>query len=268
MGFPQVIRVRCAERLFPSSSMPNSDYASTADGYNPYQYIQITGDASWSANSTATTGQAVRLVKIEQRPGIAPQLYFKYVKSKLSLLERMKADRRLKRLEKAFDDAVANGQAALAEKFLQECVRETRESLMFAKGVKFFIEKSDLDKHKRSIRGGHISDTKLQDFTRVIPKDVLAKKKKVEDLFDGFVIYHYWSDEAEKNRTKKQQMSEQEKAAMRDPILFGWIRESNRLYFVADWEDEYCDLTFDEIVDVLGKSDDEVMISRQPKLSA
>jgi len=49
-------------------------------------------------------------------------------------------------------------------------------------------------------------------------------------------------------------MTKEEIQKMKDPILFGMIKESNRLYFIDDWEDEYCDLTFDEIIDVIGEN--------------
>jgi hypothetical protein len=57
-------------------------------------------------------------------------------------------------------------------------------------------------------------------------------------------------------------MSSDEKSKMRDPILFGYIKETDRLYFIADWEDEYCDLTFDEIIDVVGEN----KLTKYPKL--
>ena len=214
-----------------------------------------------------TAQQAVRLVRISnQKPGIAPELYFKYVKSKFGVLENMRIAGRMKKLEAAFDKAMENGKKQLGEKILLEVVRETKETMMLAKGIKLFIEKEDLDKHKHNIRGGHISDTRLEKFTRVIPEDVLAKKKKVEGIFDGFVVYHFWDKEAEKKIEKKQKMSPGEKSAMKDPVLFGFINECNRLYYIADWEDELCDLSFEEILDVLGKKDEEVALTRQPKL--
>lgn len=205
--------------------------------------------------------------RMDQQPGIHPELFFKYIKRKFGALEKMRLDGRLKKLERAFDKAVESGQEALGKKLMTEVIRETRESVMYAKGVRHFIEREDLQKHKNNIRGGHISDTVFKEFTRVIPKDVLAKKKKVEDCFDGFVIYHYWDEKAEKNRTEKQKMTADEKQRMRDPVLFGIIRETNRLYFVADWEDEHCDLTFDEMVDVIGADDEDITISREPKLN-
>lgn len=43
-----------------------------------------------------------------------------------------------------------------------------------------------------------------------------------------------------------------EKAAKRDPILFGVMKGRRILYYVGDWIDEVCDLTLDQIADLLG----------------
>lgn len=227
---------------------------------NPYHDNFLTVDAtmSWNAGGVLSTVQ----VKKDEK-GIHPELFFKYAKKKLGLLEGLKLNRRIERLEKAFNNAVENGQDALGTKMMTELMRETRESVIFSKGITHFIERADLYKHKRNIRGGHISDTRFKDFTRVIPKSVLEKKKKAEAVFDDFIIFHYWNEETEKKREAKQKISEDERARMRDPILFGIIKESDRLYFIADWEDEFCDLTFDEIVDVVG----ETKLTKEPKLN-
>jgi len=222
--------------------------------------LAINGTAIWGTNGTIGFSTEVTTKK----DGIHPVLYFKYIKSKFKYLEKIKLDSRLKRLEKAFYQAMENGQNALGEKIINILARETRESAIYAKGIRHFIERDDLTKHKRNIKGGHISDTLLKDFTRVIPKNVLAKKEKVKDVFDDFVIYHYWNEEAEKKIEKKQEITPDEKAKLRDPVLFGIIKETNRLYFIADWEDEFCDLTFSEIIDAIGKDDDEITLSVNP----
>lgn len=38
----------------------------------------------------------------------------------------------------------------------------------------------------------------------------------------------------------------------KDPILFGLMTERRVLYFVGDWVDDFCNLTLDQIADVLG----------------
>lgn len=226
----------------------------------PYQILNtLSSTVGWDAGNSVSVSLSID----KNEKGIHPELFFKYAKKKLGLLEGLKLKRRIERLEKAFYNAVDNGQDALGTKMMTELMRETRESVIFSKGITHFIEREDLYKHKWNIRGGHISDTRFKDFTRIIPKDVIAKKKKVEDVFDDFVIFHYWDEKTQEKIAKKQKMSPDEKGRMRDPILFGIIRESDRLYFIADWEDEFCDLTFDEIVDVVG----ETKLTKNPQLN-
>lgn len=204
--------------------------------------------------------------KSGKQKGMRAKLFFKLAKKKFGVLEQMRLDNRVKKLEKAFYKAVEDGQNALAEKFMSKLIEETRECMLAAKGIKFFVESGDLNKYKYKVRGGHISDTPFEKYTRVIPKKVLDKKKKVESLFDGLVIYHYWNEEVKD--VKK--MSPEEKQDMKDPILFGTFKDSSRLYFIADWIDTKCDLSFDEIVDVVaeesGKEDKDFMIQKTPNL--
>ncbi|MFA5696665.1 MAG: hypothetical protein WC917_04490 [Bacilli bacterium] len=239
--------------------MPQSYYFTqargTGTGMNLFSYD---GSASWGEQGT--TNQVAG--KVTVKTGISPILAFKYIKKKFGILENIILDRRLKKLEAAFYQAVDNGQEALGVKILSELARETRESALYAKGIRHFVEREDILKVKNKIKDGHISDTRLEEFTKIIPKNVLKKKKELEGVFDGFIIYHYYNEEIEKKIAKKQKRSPDEQGKMRDPILFGYIKESDRLYFVADWEDEYCDLTFDEIIDVVGDN----KLTKYPKL--
>lgn len=228
-----------------------NDYiGSTTTGITSGGYVSL-GDGG-AYMSWGEDGQVSVVSQKEAREkGIHPSLYFKYIKKKFKPLENRRITLRLKELERAFDAAVENGQNALGEKFLAELAVTVRESMMLAKGISRYVEYGDLARHKRKIRGGHISDTKFEDYTRVVPRRVLKRKKEVECCFDGFVVYHYWNEKAQKDAKG---MSDEERSKMRDPVLFGVIRENDRLYFVADWEDEFCDLTFDEMVSVIGSA--------------
>jgi hypothetical protein len=232
------------------------DEYSQFGGTSTNPYITISGNAIY-----ADTQDAISF-EVKKDSGMSPHIYFKYIKKKFSVLENMRVSNRLKKLEKLFYKSIEDGQEALSEKFLKEIARETKETELAARGIKLFIDRDELNKYKYKIRKGHISDTPFKKYTRIIPKDVLEKKKKVEKLFDDFIIYHYWDDSVKD--VKK--MDSEEKRNMRDPVLFGIIKESNRYYFIADWEDEYCDLTFDEIVDSLGKDEDDITISK-PKIN-
>lgn len=182
--------------------------------------------------------------------GISPILYFKYVKSKFSLIEKSKLDKKIREIESAWEKAYENGQDVLAEKFLKNLHVTVKEALMSTKGITKYIDKETLNKYKRNIRDGHISDTLFKDYTRVIPDNIIKKKKAVEDIFDDFIIYHYYNE----NQKDLKKLSSDEKQKMRDPVLFGMIKGSDNLYFIAEWDDEYCDLSFDEITKVVGKN--------------
>jgi len=180
---------------------------------------------------------------------ISPLLYFKYIKSKFKVVERKKIDRKVKEIEKAFEVAVENGQNVLAEKFLEEITLMGKEAMLYGKGVKKYIDREDLMKYKNKIRDGHISNTYLKDFTRVIPAKVTKELEKVKHLYDAIEIWHYWNE----NAKDVKKMSADEKSKMKDPVMFGLINGSKKMYFIADWEDEYCTLTFKEMSKVLAK---------------
>jgi len=202
---------------------------------NSYVYDNSPSDITWNVIKTGGN--------------VNPILYFKYIKSKFNFFQKHKIDRRLKELEDAFNTAVENGQTVLAEKFLAELDMNAKETIAIVKGLKYWINREDLYKFKTSIKDGHISDTLFKDYTRIIPKRVIKEKEKYAGVFDDYVIFHYYSD----NQKDLKKLSPDEKQKMRDPVLFGRIKGSDKFYFIADWEDEFCDLTFDEIISTIGK---------------
>ena len=88
----------------------------------------------------------------------------------------------------------------------------------------------------------------IKNFTRMIPCEVIDAKVKLDNLkiFDNYVVMHYDPD------AKSYAMTQQEIEDAKDPILFGVIEGSRKLYFVGDWVDEVCDLTLDALVTELG----------------
>jgi len=198
--------------------------------------------------------------KTNKTKGISPQLYFKYVKKNFSLIQNKRIEFELKKLEKAFNVAVEDGHIGLSEKLFEQCCEHAKEMLLYSKGIKYFITKEQLYKHKNSLQDGNIADTLFENYTRFIPKKTLKKKKELENIFDTFIIFHYYS--SKQKDVKK--MTSSEKFKMKDPILFGKLDNVNKLYFIDDWEDEYCDLTFANLVDLMNLDDNEITIKRHP----
>lgn len=89
----------------------------------------------------------------------------------------------------------------------------------------------------------------IKNFTRQIPESIIDKKNKCDNLFlfDNYVIMHY--DPTSKSYKETQREIELKK----DPILFGLIKGSRKLYFIDEWIDEICDLNLDQIAELIGK---------------
>ena len=88
---------------------------------------------------------------------------------------------------------------------------------------------------------------------RPIPDEVIQKIVKANEyeVFDNYVIMHYDPKGEQKQETKK------EEAKRKDPIVFGVIAGSRKLYYITDWIDEHCDLTLEKFVDTLGTTKEE-----------
>lgn len=242
-------------------TLAGTPHMSLAQAIDPYRY---TDNGSAMTFTTAGTGYGISVDgTIKRNNTIKPEWYFKILKKKFNVLETRRLKKHLKDLTKAFETVVDNKQTGLGEKIMRSVIVITKELAMSVKGIKYYVTYDDAHKYKKNLKTGHISDTRFEQYTRIIPKKVLAKKKKVESVFDGFVIFHYWND-AQKD---VKNMSQEEKNSMKDPILFGYINETNKLYFVADWIDELCELTFSEMVSYLAKTGKRSIESIQKEIT-
>lgn len=230
-------------------------------------YIAGTG------NYVTTFGTQIAVKEESGTKGLHSELVFKFIKKKLSILGQYKYEKRIKKLKKLAAKFAASGQEILCRKFLNQLKTEVVLSEVYGAGIKMCISKDMVNSVKHKVRGGHIADTAFDKYSNPVPDDVLVLKKKYEKIkvFDDFVVYHYWNEKLEEKKEKREKdknvkINTEEKRAMRDPILFGTRTDTpDLLFFIADWDDEYCDLSFDELVDKLPIKDDDVVIG-EPKI--
>lgn len=155
---------------------------------------------------------------------------------------------RLEANQAAIAEARAMGQTALAEQLQEQTPVLEMEAVLYAAGHREYISEDQLvDFAQRCERGLRLD--RLANFTRLIPHDVRVKKTRMDALmvFDGWAILHYDPE------NKGAALTKAEIEKKKDPILFGLLRGSRRLYHVASWEDEFCDLTFAALLDRYGK---------------
>lgn len=155
--------------------------------------------------------------------------------------------------ESAIESARAAGQQALLESLSEGLNAYRMETQLLAAGMKKYVEeKTIVDFYKQSDRGMRLDW--VRNFVRPIPSPVLEHKIKADEIgiFDNYAVLHY--DPEAKSYKQTQQEKEAERLRKSDPILFGLMKGSRKLYFVGDWVDEYCDLTLEQIADALGAS--------------
>lgn len=133
------------------------------------------------------------------------------------------------------------------------------ETLFIERGGKYAINRKDLVWAAKEIDeegAKNLLLATLAKFQRVIPGPVVAEMLKYKDIFDDFFILctDYTDDHAMRNEEE-----EERREIEKDPILFGVIYPRSeeekaligdayeRLYFIDDWIDEYCDLTLESL---------------------
>ena len=123
------------------------------------------------------------------------------------------------------------------------------ENALYVKGIRRCLTEAQLLEFVKHCERGLCLDW-IVNYVHAIPGSALAAKIACDEalLFDNYVVLHY--DPNQKATTKKARADE---AKRRDPILFGIVKGVRKLYFVADWVDEHCNLQFDDLVKALGK---------------
>ena len=162
---------------------------------------------------------------------------------------------------KAIHNAHAIGQVALLEKLVKELIANKFESELYATGNYYVITEEQVLDFAKKTTGKGVELTYIKNFTRPIPEDVVAKLVKANELevFDNYVIMHY----DPKGEAKKP--TEKEIAKKKDPILFGVISGSRKLYYIADWIDEYCNLTLEKFVETLDIKKEDLLLDGPKK---
>lgn len=154
--------------------------------------------------------------------------------------------------ERAILHANENGQTALVEKLSNLIfICKNEANLVDMHFTKYVTEQQIIDFYEKisDENKKHLRLSFIKNYTRLIPQKVIEIKKQLDqkEIFDNYVILYY------DPLTISEELTDKEKELMKDPILFGLMSKSRKLYFIADWKDEFCDLTLDEMFLTLGE---------------
>ena len=257
-----------------TDELKHADYASKSDNQSPSIFISSNSTAitsSWAGGGmvmmsnpvsggltvAARNDQSVQKVPFWDRilsrkpkpptygPPLTIQEFFRSIKNSVEELNVIRT--RAAGYEKAIQAAIANGQTALVEKLTAGLHAAKVEAQLEAIGLPKYLEEDSVVQFVRQSTK-KVDLTWMVNFTRIIPAPIIEKKKLADEhgIFDNYAIMHYDPHGTGKADTKE------EIERKKDPILFGLIEDRRRLYFIGDWEDEYCHLTLDSIADSLG----------------
>lgn len=181
----------------------------------------------------------------EPAPTMTIEDFFKSVKHSAQELTIVEA--RAKGYEAALTNAKKAGQQALFEKLAAGLNAFKMETQLLALGLTKFVNEEDIVRFYKQSKKGLRLDW-IRNFTRPIPEPITARKAHADELgiFDNYVVLHY------DPQAKSFAETEAEKAARKDPILFGLMKDRTQLYVVGDWVDEHCDLTLDQFAEIMG----------------
>lgn len=195
------------------------------------------------------------LKKIEENTGseLTPQQYFEEIKDRkhhITDAELVKVyDNCLDLLNKYKITGQQKGMRKLM--FHLECIEKEREIVKM--GINTFIYRDDIEEYIDSVAKDTVKIIELENYEREIPDEIVEVVAAVKDKFDQlYVVFTDYTGKVERQVEKERRE--------KDPILFGTFQNPSnrtvidRFYYLGDWEDEYCDLTLDKMVNETEKA--------------
>lgn len=185
---------------------------------------------------------------IEEVNTITPTEYFEGLKSKKYIIND-------EELKKYYENCIhlvnkynITGQTKGLKKLIFHTQTIEKERELVKLGINQFIYREDVEHYIEKVASKVVKIIELENYEREIPDKIVDIISKTKSIFDQmYVVFSDYTGEVEKQVEKERRD--------KDPILFGTFQDRStktivdRFYFLGDWEDDYCDLTLDKIVE-------------------
>jgi hypothetical protein len=197
---------------------------------------------------------------------LTPSEYFNIVKDKKNKINDEELQRIYDNCLTLLNKYKITGQTKAMLKLIFHLETIEKEREIVKAGIDTFVYRDDIEEFIDNIANDAVKIIELERYEREIPDEIVAALEKVKDKFDQFyVVFTDYTGKIERQVEKERRE--------KDPILFGTFqdRESetviDRFYYIGDWEDEYCDLTLDKMVNqVMEKKNKNIrMTIKTPK---
>lgn len=187
---------------------------------------------------------------------LTPTAYFEDVKGRMNNITSEKIKGIYENALKIAKTFIITKQAKAAKKLVLYLDSIEKEMKVIDAGFTKYVLRQDVELYMDKVAKQVVKIVSLGEYERIIPDDVIEKISNIPDgLFDEmYVIFTDYTGKEEKKVAKEKRD--------KDPILFGAILRdgyvTERMYFIADWVDEYCDLTLDKMVEEFKNADEKV----------
>lgn len=193
---------------------------------------------------------------------IDPQVYFDLIKDKKHKTDDDFLNKFQSVVELELAKAMKTNQNFVVRRLAYAMSIVSKERELLQQGINVYVLREDIEEYIKQVEDKVVKVIELEMYPRSIPDEVVEKvaKLKEQNIFDRFyVVFTDYTGETEKlvAETKRK----------RDPILFGAFEQKidnvwdifDRFYFIADWEDEYCDLTLSKMVSAMSKKGKDIV---------
>ena len=186
----------------------------------------------------------------EEKKQISPYEYFQNVKDKVKEMNDEDLNKLYSISMELLEKYKKTGQMKAAKKLAFHIKSLFKEKEIIDLGITKFVYRDDIENYIDNIASDVVKIIELKNYPREIPDELVKTVEKTKNIFDEmYVLFTDYTKELEKDVEKE-----------RDPILFGSFIDrdfdamSQRMYYLGDWVDEYCDLTLDKLVSQTDKS--------------
>ena len=195
---------------------------------------------------------------VEEEKVYTPAEYFEMIKGKMEEQTSENVKNLYNLTMNKLQKYIVTGQKNAAKDLYAKCLSLTKEMQLLETGkVSKYIPLKEIDNYIDNVADKCVVVVELRNYDRVIPDELIDVVIATKDIFDEF--YVVFTDYTGEKRSKVEQAKRD-----KDPILFGNIfvdgRISDKMYFIGDWVDEYCDLTLDKMIEEIAKKNKEAGI--------
>jgi hypothetical protein len=204
------------------------------------------------SETKVNTNEEVKDEEKKEEELLTPSEYFDKVKGLKHLANKEEFTDLYNTAMSKFKKYMITGQKTAARHLYNICSLAEREMNCIENGYDVFVYRKDVDTYIDNVADDCIVAIELENYEREIPDDIADKIMfcKENKLFDMYYIF--FTDYTGEHRSKVE-----DKKRAKDPILFGAClmegRVSDRLFFIGDWEDEFCHLTLDKMIEEMAR---------------